>query len=72
MTLYTKQRNAYIKPDRNQAVFTTGIKISVYNWDIEQTHQGQLIFRSQGKGLYALAIVTILVYCIIHLLPRIF
>ena len=33
MTLYTKQRNAYIKANRNQAVFTTGIKISVYTWD---------------------------------------
>ena len=30
MTLYTKQRNAYIKADRNQTVFTTEIKISVY------------------------------------------
>ena len=26
MTLYTKQRNAYIKADRNQAVFTTEIR----------------------------------------------
>jgi hypothetical protein len=39
MTLYTKQRNAYIKGNRNQAVFTTGIKkISVYNWDKKQPH----------------------------------
>jgi hypothetical protein len=33
MSLYTKQRTAYIKVIRNQAVFTTGIKISVYSWD---------------------------------------
>jgi hypothetical protein len=35
MTLYTKQRNAYIKTDRIQAWFTTGKKISVYNRDIK-------------------------------------
>jgi hypothetical protein len=38
MTLYTRQRNAYTKVNRNQAVFTTGIKISVYNWDKKQPH----------------------------------
>jgi hypothetical protein len=35
---YTKQRNTYIKINRNQAVFTTGIKISVNNWDQKQPH----------------------------------
>jgi hypothetical protein len=38
MTLYKKKRNAYMKADRIQAWFTTGIKISVYHWDIKQTH----------------------------------
>jgi hypothetical protein len=38
MTLYTKQRNAYIKVTRNQAMFTTGIQISVSNWDKKQPH----------------------------------
>ena len=33
MTIYTKQRNSYVKANRNHTVFTTGIKISVYSWD---------------------------------------
>ena len=39
MTHFTKQRNAYIKGNRNQAVFTTGLKISVYSWDKNQCLQ---------------------------------
>jgi hypothetical protein len=60
MTLYTKQRNTYRKANRNQAVFTTGVKISLYNWDQKQPPptQGQLILRSQEQGLHALAIVN--------------
>jgi hypothetical protein len=37
-SLYTKQRNAYIKTNSNEVVFTTEIKISVYNWDKKQPH----------------------------------
>jgi hypothetical protein len=33
---YTKQKNIYIKSDRNKVVFTTGIKFSVYNRDEKQ------------------------------------
>jgi hypothetical protein len=46
-------------------MFTTGIKITVNKWDQNQPHQ--LVFKSQGQGLHALAIVPILVYYIIHL-----
>jgi hypothetical protein len=28
MTIYTKQRNSYVKANRNHTVFTTGIKSS--------------------------------------------
>jgi hypothetical protein len=44
MTLYTKQRNAYIKANRNQAVFTTGIKkISVYSCDLKKNKTKQCL-----------------------------
>jgi hypothetical protein len=47
VTLYTKQRNAYTKANRNYAVFTTGIKFSVYNWDQKQPHLSSASLRSQ-------------------------
>jgi hypothetical protein len=37
MTLYTKQRNAYIKGNRNHAVFTTGIKKSVFTTGMKKS-----------------------------------
>jgi hypothetical protein len=38
VTLYTKQRKAYTKADRNQAVFTNGIKFTIYHWDQKQPY----------------------------------
>jgi hypothetical protein len=54
MTLYTKQRNAYIKVSSNQAVFTTGIKNSVCNWDKNSPAKISLILESRSKGFMLL------------------
>ena len=53
--LYTKQRNVYIKANRNQAVLRTEIKISVYNWDKKQPPpKVSLSLEVKGKGFMSL------------------
>jgi hypothetical protein len=55
MTLYTKQENAYIKTDKNQAVVTAEIKAALSKVSYS---------RSQVQRFRTL--VTIVVYCITH------